>query len=464
MSESLTTYRALDAQRTSSIEASTRRPHSSDGKSQFVPHAGNQTHLRRLQAKLTVGAVNDPLEQEADAAADQVMRMADPRIAHTAPPILSRKCAECEEEEVVIQRAAIEDDIVGETAPPIVDAVLASPGRPLDAATCDFMGSRFDSDFSHVRVHTGAEAAHSAAAVGARAYTVGRNVVFGAGEYDPTGHNGRRLLAHELAHVVQQGAVASTPRDFAISQTAPKADSGLRRQVSGGPAPAREAESAVRHAQATLAAGNILFDSWGNDVRDNNNDGIVDTDPTEQSSWDGQHYSGTYTSFGLVAGTYVRGWPDIRGTVHGRVTVPTTRTITGTFRYRVCADVVSQAYADAGLMSHMRSTSHIIDEFRRIGRVWHGRSTFPSEYLPGDFVATYSPGHGGHSGIVTTRSPTSTAPKVIELPGPSTQADAGTYDPASTNDVKEQFWSKQGVDAALQYLGRVTGRHRGAHH
>jgi hypothetical protein len=412
-----------------------------------------------LQAKLAIGPPNDRFEQEADAAADRVVRMSDPQVLLSSGPALSRKCEGCENEEMEeqpLRRDAAGGGVDGSVAPPIVHDVLNSPGRPLDPVTHDFMAPRFGADFREVRIHTDDSAAHSAAAVGARAYTVGHNIVFGAGHYDPAGHAGRRLLAHELAHVVQQ-------REMAASAHAPSAT--VQRQGSGAATPAPEAEAAVRHARTILSAGNILFDSWGNDVRDNDNDGVVDTDRGESNSWDGQHFRGTYTNFGLVAGVYQRGWPDpVTGVVTGTVTVPTTRTITGTFRYRVCADVVSQAYADAGLMRPMRATSQIIGQFRRIGTVWHGRSTFPSEYLPGDFVATYSAGHGGHSGVVTTGGPTSTAPTVIELPGPSTQADAGTYDPASTNDVKEQSWSKQGVADGLQYLGRYTGRRRRGRH
>ena len=89
-------------------------------------------------------------------------------------------------------------------APPIVHDVLRSPGRPLDPATRDFMEPRFGHDFSQVRVHTDAKAAQSARAVDALAYTVGRNVVFGVGRYAPEADEGRKLLAHELAHVAQQ--------------------------------------------------------------------------------------------------------------------------------------------------------------------------------------------------------------------------------------------------------------------
>jgi hypothetical protein len=179
---------------------------------------GNQSHLRRLavreqplQARLTIGAVDDPLEQEADAAADRVMRMADPLVSlSSAPPRLSRKCAECEEgdekgEPLLRRAAAAGGGMDGAAAPPIVQDVLNSPGQPLDSATHEFMASRFGADFADVRIHTDARAARSAAAVGALAYTVGRDLVFGAGQFQPGEQRGRHLLAHELAHVVQQG-------------------------------------------------------------------------------------------------------------------------------------------------------------------------------------------------------------------------------------------------------------------
>jgi hypothetical protein len=89
-------------------------------------------------------------------------------------------------------------------APPIVHEVLASSGRPLDAGTRAFMAKRFGHDFSRVRVHADAQAAASAQAVGARAYTVEHDVVFGAGQFAPGTAAGRWLLAHELVHTLQQ--------------------------------------------------------------------------------------------------------------------------------------------------------------------------------------------------------------------------------------------------------------------
>ena len=89
-------------------------------------------------------------------------------------------------------------------APPIVHQTLSRPGRPLDSATRHFMEARFSRDFGAVRVHTGEAAAASAESVRARAYTHGSNIVFNQGQYRPNSQAGRRLLAHELVHVVQQ--------------------------------------------------------------------------------------------------------------------------------------------------------------------------------------------------------------------------------------------------------------------
>jgi len=97
------------------------------------------------------------------------------------------------------------------SVPPIVHEVLGSPGRPLEPQTRAFMEPRFGHDFSRVRVHTDGRAAASTQAVNALAYTVGQNVVFGDGQYAPQTSSGRGLLAHELAHVLQQQSGSRAP-------------------------------------------------------------------------------------------------------------------------------------------------------------------------------------------------------------------------------------------------------------
>jgi hypothetical protein len=95
--------------------------------------------------------------------------------------------------------------------PPVVRQVLAQRGRPLEPGVRTFMEARFGYDFSRVQVHVDAQAAESARAVNALAYTAGQKVVFGAGQYAPGIGAGQKLLAHELAHVVQQETLGTPP-------------------------------------------------------------------------------------------------------------------------------------------------------------------------------------------------------------------------------------------------------------
>ncbi len=111
-------------------------------------------------------------------------------------------------EEGTLQRKAASHEETG-SAPAIVDQVLQSSGEPLDRATRVFMEQRFGFDFSQVRIHADQRAAQSARAVGAQAYTVGRQIAFDTSRYAPGTQAGRELLAHELTHVVQQGGTAS---------------------------------------------------------------------------------------------------------------------------------------------------------------------------------------------------------------------------------------------------------------
>lgn len=125
----------------------------------------------------------------------------------------------------------------GASAPPIVDEVLRSPGAPLDSATRQFMEARFQRDFGPVRIHTNDEASRSAEAVGARAYTVGARIAFRNGQYAPASPDGRRLLAHELAHVVQQsGNRSGAPAVLARSpDDAASANVGVAASALGPP-------------------------------------------------------------------------------------------------------------------------------------------------------------------------------------------------------------------------------------
>lgn len=115
-------------------------------------------------------------------------------------------CAKCAGDPAFDLSSPLDRRPTGEAveAPAIVQEALRSPGQPLDQASRAFFEPRFGHDFSGVRVRTGAAAGASAAAIDAATYTVGADIVFNAGRYEPGSAAGRRLIAHELAHVVQQ--------------------------------------------------------------------------------------------------------------------------------------------------------------------------------------------------------------------------------------------------------------------
>lgn len=151
--------------------------------------------MGKLQAGLSAGSVDDPFEREADRVADRVMASAVPEAGGAAP--------------VRVQRLAGSASAGQDEVPPLVQDVLGSPGQPIAQAARAFMEARFGYDFGHVRVHTDDKARDSARAMNALAYTAGRHVVFGAGQYSPGTAPGRRLLAHELAHTIQQRSTNS---------------------------------------------------------------------------------------------------------------------------------------------------------------------------------------------------------------------------------------------------------------
>lgn len=179
-----------------------------------------------IQAKLTISQPGDPHEAEADRVADAVMSTPAANVSTLgvspafgiATGSLQRKCAcgdrpgaqgECEacrDEQINLQRRPANGKA---TAAPAVHAALRSGGHPLDSGNRAFFESRFGRDFSQVRIHSGTEAAASARAVNALAYTVGRDIVFAPGQYDSGSNAGRHLLAHELTHVAQQEAGGS---------------------------------------------------------------------------------------------------------------------------------------------------------------------------------------------------------------------------------------------------------------
>ncbi|HEY0408498.1 MAG TPA: DUF4157 domain-containing protein [Pyrinomonadaceae bacterium] len=211
------------------------------------------------------------------------------KTAHAAKPaltlasrgILQRKCAcgspdskgscpKCEREEKPLQRRAANNESgPAPSIPPVVHDVLNSPGRPLDAQTRSFMEPRFGHDFGGVRVHTDSRAAESARAVSAHAYTVGNNIVFDSGKYNPRSESGQHLLAHELTHTIQQqGMQRSAAGDLHLDSASKFA--GLE----------READTVASHVMNTAAPAPLP-------VTSNLRTPVISRQPNTERDWTG---------------------------------------------------------------------------------------------------------------------------------------------------------------------------------
>jgi hypothetical protein len=196
-----------------------------------------------MRRKLPVGAVHDPLESEADAAADYVIR----------EPLSARIHGESG---AVLGKPPTQNSSVA--ALPLLSQVLQSTGQPMDAATRSFMEPRFGHDLSHVRIHNDRRSQESARDLNAMAYAVGNDVVFGAGHFKPGTAEGNRLIAHELAHVLQAGA-----RDPSVIRRQPDTQKGPRVVGEGwiivgsrrGPAPPFPDKEQMR----------LLLKAWSHD-------------------------------------------------------------------------------------------------------------------------------------------------------------------------------------------------------
>jgi hypothetical protein len=201
-----------------------------------------------LQAKLRIGQPGDVYEQEADRIAEQVMRMPEPQVlietkvsnpAHNNS--IQLMCPGCnkgtkmekEEEEKTPKKEAsgsthevthgVENSI----------SVLHSGGQSLPDAVRSFMEPHFNTEFSAVRIHTDSHAHDLARSVNANAFTVGRDIVFGTGHYAPETGSGKRLIAHELTHVMQQQGLRSHARGMRLQRQVPKEITAQVGPVSG---------------------------------------------------------------------------------------------------------------------------------------------------------------------------------------------------------------------------------------
>ena len=208
-----------------------------------------------IQTKLAIGTPGDQYEQEAERVADQVLAMPTHSEVSGTPPR--------------IQRYTAQANAQNDAAPASVDHVLTGSGRPLDPALRQDMEQRFGHDFSQVRVHSGGGAAQSARDINANAYTVGSNVVFGTGQWAPETREGRRLIAHELTHVVQQSgsdriridsnatrAGISLPKTHAVRRQ--QAVDPALFQIEGGQYSPQEKKYAAQHRAGLVLTTSVI--------------------------------------------------------------------------------------------------------------------------------------------------------------------------------------------------------------
>ena len=240
--------------------------------SSFAPlmaRAPSSAHIlpALLQTRPALGPAYDEYEREADRVADQVVSTPESGLAggpvhtaHARPGVMQRACPSCREEEDAdpharaqggLQRKATDTPrAAGPSADGAVNAALRGGGQAMARVERDYFEPRFGVDFSQVRIHHDAAAAAAAQAVGARAFALGRDLVFARGEYAPATLTGKRLLAHELTHVLQQGGASRqrAPRAVASRSGLPSAI----RHVGVPTIQAQPAEASPQHIFASV--------------------------------------------------------------------------------------------------------------------------------------------------------------------------------------------------------------------
>ena len=440
-----------------------------------------QTHGNRyvqrvvsgIQAKLRIGQPGDVYEQEADRVADAVMRMPErgvqrqvdeeeeEEILQTKPlvdqitPLVQRQVEEEEEEEML--QAKSREDATSEVTNGLESQINAikGGGQPLAESERDYFEPRFGYDFGQVRVHADKQAAEAARAVDAKAYTMGRDVVFGARQFEPGTSEGRRLMAHELTHVIQQngcfykreignvaGNVTHLHQSRLIAREEREGAEGVS-SASVGP----NAQNAAQNISNRYSTEKILIDDWSSDCRDNNKSGRFDSDDRfEQSAGFGSHIGLTRNSFRTIGGwTCYGGEGGQVNTVDFNTDVPVL--------YSVCAKIVSQAYRAAGVL--VPDTQRVRDLINWFQQTNHNSqfwllSNFPGVYLAGDFICSFDPQSGlGHAGMVVQSG--SGTPMVIHLPGTSQHISRGIYDPTRLTDLTREPWPP---NRAIYGIGR----------
>lgn len=419
-----------------------------------------------IQKKLAISEPGDAYEQEADRVAKQVVQM--------SPADVSRR-QNGKMTQPMVQRRVTSGTPGLTEAPPIVHMVLKSPGQPLDPGTRSFFEPRFGHDFGQVRTHTGTVAEQSAREIHANAYTVGHSIAFGAGQFAPQTDDGRNLIAHELSHVVQQRLyrqlmpessqvlhtslmrkeidddeirreevdgenesidVDNDPDNELVDRSTSQLTAGRgskptkKKQKSAPPSEERvpTATTASATALKALDAARALrgqsdpaiwFDSWGNDLRDNDLSGNID-DKSENTP-DGVHY-GKPLSARICTSSPSSSTDQCKPSDQSMIKV----------QYKVCIDIPLESYKAAG--ANVSTSRWIPTFFGELSKkpnwtVWK-KPARPSQLLDGDIVAAANQDHQ-HAGIVET----GIFDSVINLPGPTSSRKFHLFNPSGTNDM-----------------------------
>ncbi|MBM9613176.1 DUF4157 domain-containing protein [Desulfobulbus rhabdoformis] len=258
-----------------------------------------------LQTKLDISSPGDACEQEADSVANQVMQASESG-KKARSPLQGRGggSAAATSENMICRMSAEEDELPGKvqrtatpsqtnTMPPHVDAkiqqVLRSGGKRFDGDTRSFMESRFGRDFSQVKIHANQQAEQVAQALQAKAFTLGQDIVFGAQEYAPSSWEGRHLIAHELAHVVQQqsGGASQISRQPDVEEKTAGGESNAPVQpvysVTTNIKPASKTKSSTtsidKHTVTGVATKDTANDAWRFQVTSVKGKGTIDIVP-----------------------------------------------------------------------------------------------------------------------------------------------------------------------------------------
>jgi Domain of unknown function (DUF4157) len=214
----------------------TRQPSVADRLLEVQRDVGNRMATHLIQASLDVGAVNNPLERDAGVAS-RVLRLIESRSASTRPAVAESETRNGSQLAGRISQASrrAEPGLIGREGGPVPGDLEASidgqrsGGRALDRGLADAVGEAMGADLSGVRVHTGDRADRLSRSMQAAAFTTGSDIFFRSGAYQPESRSGRELLAHELTHVVQQGAASrrnGRPPGARIGQNISIADDG----------------------------------------------------------------------------------------------------------------------------------------------------------------------------------------------------------------------------------------------